>query len=992
MAGKLEQVGNFVARGADKVDPRLVDILNRAAEATGMEVQAYSGFRPGDKRQHGKGHATDVRIIGPDGKELPNYQTPESFSAYETLAQAARAIQQKDYPDLDKAFRWGGYFSGDKGKYGAMDLMHFDLGGSDGLGMAGGSWDKGLTKEQASIWGLNPGIQGAGSSALAFAPAAKGNAASDALNSMADGTLKANPVRTVDYVPPPGSGASPQFTPLIAIPSLQLRDSNEHQDSAPAPSVAQPDAAAAPSDDLMRAWGISNESDTGTSDAPVEQASPEDALIKAWGLDQNDAAPAAGLTGAPQGQAPAKGDTAEEPQAKGVADITLGDIGEGANNVVRSLGTGVPVIGGLLNKMNAGTNALVAPIINPMLSEENQLKGDTIGERYANSLAQQEGMDSRYATEHPIANTVGNVVGGVAGMVPAIAAAPAALGASGTASLGTNMLLGGVSGAGIGAADAGIRSGGDIAETGKGAGLGLLFGGLSPAAGKVIGAGANKLMSMASRMTPSGAAGNSLREALAQSGRTIDDVAMEQARNPRLAPADIDPNLQIMAMDLASKPGAPRSVLKGAADARSATAKGAVTDAYDTAAGSVPDVKAYLDNLKATTQQNASKAFGDALNGAKPVDVTPVLKAIDDVVAPGINGVVGKASDIPQGPVEQALSRVRAKLANGNEMLTDADRLHTIQSQLRTEADTLAKSASGQDKLVANALRDVRQNIITQIDDATGGKFRPAQQQYADDNAIQDAFDKGLEVFKGGTGRNSIENRPEYWDAWVKQATPAELEAAKVGTRVAVDQAISGVRNAAAKGEAIADVDFNVARLESLLGKSETQKLVQTLKDERRIAQTNANLFAGSNTAPRQAVNKLTQVPEITPGISLSTPMAIGGGYTVGGLPGAAAGAALSVGRMGAQAAQRAAAMARNRLIAEAIVGDATKFRDAASVGASIPQMARAAQMGTNRLLTAVGPSAANQLTDYIAPRVPVNVPQVAKRPLEITVRPNAPR
>ena len=63
-------------------------------------------------------------------------------------------MQMEKYPDLAQNFRWGGYFSGGKGKYGAMDLMHFDLGGSDTLGMAGGSWDKGLNDRQAALFGM----------------------------------------------------------------------------------------------------------------------------------------------------------------------------------------------------------------------------------------------------------------------------------------------------------------------------------------------------------------------------------------------------------------------------------------------------------------------------------------------------------------------------------------------------------------------------------------------------------------------------------------------------------------------------------------------------------------------------------------------------------------------------------------------------------------------------------------------------------------------
>jgi hypothetical protein len=149
MDGSFTESDNFNTR----VDPRLLDILQQAAQRSGMTVQAYSGYRPGDPRFHGRGMATDIRLFGDDGKPIPNYQDARNFRTYEEFAQNARQVQQELYPDLDKSFRWGGYFSGGKGKYGALDLMHFDLGG-ERVPMGGGSWENGLTTAQRRIWQL----------------------------------------------------------------------------------------------------------------------------------------------------------------------------------------------------------------------------------------------------------------------------------------------------------------------------------------------------------------------------------------------------------------------------------------------------------------------------------------------------------------------------------------------------------------------------------------------------------------------------------------------------------------------------------------------------------------------------------------------------------------------------------------------------------------------------------------------------------------------
>lgn len=136
----------------DQIDPRLYEIMAMAAKDSPYEVRFDSGYRQGDKRQHGKHNALDVELWDRrTGKKLSDYQDPEHFREYEQFAQTARRVQQQLYPELDGAFRWGGYFSGKK-NYGAMDLMHFDIGGGKGLGMLGGSWDGGLTDKQRSLW------------------------------------------------------------------------------------------------------------------------------------------------------------------------------------------------------------------------------------------------------------------------------------------------------------------------------------------------------------------------------------------------------------------------------------------------------------------------------------------------------------------------------------------------------------------------------------------------------------------------------------------------------------------------------------------------------------------------------------------------------------------------------------------------------------------------------------------------------------------------
>ena len=117
----------------------------------GYTTQLTSGVRPGDSRFHGRGKAIDIQLYL-NGRALGRYQVASDFRHYEIFAQKARQIQTSKYPELNTAFRFGGYFSGTRANYGALDSMHFDIGGSAGLGTGGGSWENGLNSTMRNYW------------------------------------------------------------------------------------------------------------------------------------------------------------------------------------------------------------------------------------------------------------------------------------------------------------------------------------------------------------------------------------------------------------------------------------------------------------------------------------------------------------------------------------------------------------------------------------------------------------------------------------------------------------------------------------------------------------------------------------------------------------------------------------------------------------------------------------------------------------------------
>lgn len=164
-------------RDFSRVNPQFMQAIKEYSQIYHGQGGPYavtftSGYRGGPKEaEHGRGNAVDMQLVDKaTGTPLPNYQVkdPKVFAAYQDYANGFHQYLEQKYPELAKDHRWGGYFSGPAGHYGAQDIMHHDLGGPR-AGMLGGSWDKGLNPEQAKLYGLQPGGGLAGRPPASFA-------------------------------------------------------------------------------------------------------------------------------------------------------------------------------------------------------------------------------------------------------------------------------------------------------------------------------------------------------------------------------------------------------------------------------------------------------------------------------------------------------------------------------------------------------------------------------------------------------------------------------------------------------------------------------------------------------------------------------------------------------------------------------------------------------------------------------------------------------
>ena len=93
----------------------------------------------------------------------------------------------------------------------------------------------------------------------------------------------------------------------------------------------------------------------------------------------------------------------------------------------------------------------------------------------------------------------------------------------------------------------------------------------------------------------------------------------------------------------------------------------------------------------------------------------------------------------------------------------DANDLHKFQSGLRRTAESLMKSADGGKRQVGEALMNVRNNLVYDIDKVSPG-YKDALSKFRDEVHIGDAFKKGHDdIF---TSSKKIENDPSYVKKW----------------------------------------------------------------------------------------------------------------------------------------------------------------------------------------------------------------------------------
>ncbi|TGT35716.1 hypothetical protein, partial [Mesorhizobium sp. M8A.F.Ca.ET.165.01.1.1] len=510
------------------------------------------------------------------------------------------------------------------------------------------------------------------------------------------------------------------------------------------------------------------------------------------------------------------------------------------------------------------------------------------GEPYSKVQGDMTQMQETSRAAHPIARTAGNVTGAVAGTLPAMMAAPEAFGI-GLASKPLAYAASIGSGGAINAADSAVRSGGDLHETLKGSGLGLLTGAVSPIVAPLIGKGVKAIADKVQIRAVARALGldKSAVKVLADAARqdAIDPAALPNLGNDGML-MDLGPNMRHTAGAIAATPGEGKAIVRGAIGARDADANWRIRSALNETLGEAPTPSHIIDRAT-QNQQRLAPEYREALRDAGPVDTLPIARYLE-TEAQTLRGEPQRAVqrvramlDHQPTPADIARARANGEPPPGTSLVTDAAELlntrHAIDDMLETTQGTNA----------GNALQTARQAVDDELRASVPG-IKEVDAKYAELARQKDAVQRGQTVL--ASGREAP--RPNELAAEVRQgALPQGLQIGpsavplrlREGARAEIERIVGTKANDRVALQEIikGEGDWNRARLSTLWGKEKTDQVLDLLDRERLFADTSNIVTRNSETAARVAAREA-----IDPGSS--SRFGVREGFIAGGARGAA--------------------------------------------------------------------------------------------------------
>jgi len=453
---------------------------------------------------------------------------------------------------------------------------------------------------------------------------------------------------------------------------------------------------------------------------------------------------------------------------------------------------------GLADEMTAGALTIPEMIVGAVTGEDEGGLLDRAGQAYDRALTKQRDSLEQARRDHPIASAVGEIAGAMATGAKAGQAGLTMLGRTGSSLGGRAMgaaidgaVYGGLYGFGSGEGGLGKRLAKSASDAAKGAAIG---GAIPPvmAAGAGLYRGAKQVASpvttaISSRLNPEDRAARLVSDAFTRDGVPIDQAAQRIGQMSRNAPdavlADVGgSNVRGRVRAAVNVPGTGREAILETIEARNLAQPDRISEALK---GNLKDPAKFgqaVGRMAAQREKIASPIYQQAFSNSRPVDVTGVVKHIDETVTPGVNKIVNPMSDLRPDGTTATLARMRSFFATAKNQRYDLRALHAVKMEIDGMIGT-AKRAGDDTK--ARALLGVQRRLLQSMD-AASPAYRKARGIYSSTHEMDDALELGQAVFR----MSADEVRGA-----LRGLTPGEREMVQLGAARAIQDRIAKQRD-----------------------------------------------------------------------------------------------------------------------------------------------------------------------------------------------------
>ncbi|HWU63567.1 MAG TPA: hypothetical protein VN112_16230 [Ensifer sp.] len=525
--------------------------------------------------------------------------------------------------------------------------------------------------------------------------------------------------------------------------------------------------------------------------------------------------------------------------------------GGGINGIVRTLARGALGVGAYADEADAGLNAILAPVIDPLLPDSFQkLPEDSLSGRYEHALRIQRGQDQQFDENHPVASPLLKIAGGVASAGGLINKAPAVadfvLGNGGAnvptrilATMGAGAGTGAVQGFGEGEGGVGPRAGEALKEGVIG---GLMSGAMMPLAtgfnwgtsklAKALMGERNDVLSNLSSGAREYLTGQLADpERVAQYGKSLGELGDQAVL------ADVSPEWFGVARGAAARPGT-RDIVVNPLKDRAASANARLGADIRQSLGPDPIPSQVSSGIDDSLAQ-VSKAYGPAFESRTPFDFSPIAGDLDRQIT------------TLRGDPQKALQRVRGMLNDfgKDEVTTDP----AVAFQTRQAIDGML--ATEKDPKVISALADARQMIDDGLTQSVP-RIKEIDAQFAELKRQQEALGQGRPILNN----EATAMRPAELDqALSRGALPQGMQVGPSAVPTRMQQGALGeiYRAAGTKANdttALRNIvrgegDWNREKLGMLFGQDNADRALKAIDRETIFGDTANRVERGSDTS-----------------------------------------------------------------------------------------------------------------------------------------------